>query len=155
MGSGCIDPHFLDLSTSWRWVVSFTSQLLYLRGKSPRYPLDRRLGGPRNQSGCCEEEKILDPTSTWKSNPSVVQTVASPYTVCAIPSCGILWIKYVWDYIVIWYRHILLHHHWKVARFYYQHMMGTRVTGLKISLSTVDITSIRLSTEGMTSSKMF
>jgi hypothetical protein len=23
-GSGCVDPHFLDLGTSWRWVVSFT-----------------------------------------------------------------------------------------------------------------------------------
>jgi hypothetical protein len=35
--NGCIDPHFLDLGTSWRWVVSFTSLLLYPRGKSPRY----------------------------------------------------------------------------------------------------------------------
>jgi hypothetical protein len=24
MGNGCIDPHFLDLSTSWRLVASFT-----------------------------------------------------------------------------------------------------------------------------------
>jgi hypothetical protein len=28
-------------------------------GKSPRYPLDRRLGGPQNQSGRRGEEKIL------------------------------------------------------------------------------------------------
>jgi hypothetical protein len=28
-GSGCIDPHFLDLGTSWRWVVSFTPLPLY------------------------------------------------------------------------------------------------------------------------------
>jgi hypothetical protein len=34
-----------DLGTSWRWLVSFTSRLLYPRGKSPWYPLDRRLGG--------------------------------------------------------------------------------------------------------------
>jgi hypothetical protein len=34
MGSGCIDPHFLDLGTSWRWVVSFTPRPLYPRGKS-------------------------------------------------------------------------------------------------------------------------
>jgi hypothetical protein len=34
-GSGCIDPHFLDLGTSWRWVVTFTPQLLYPRRKSP------------------------------------------------------------------------------------------------------------------------
>jgi hypothetical protein len=44
-GSGCIDPHFLDLDTSWRWVVRFTPRLLYPRGKSHRYPLDRRLSG--------------------------------------------------------------------------------------------------------------
>jgi hypothetical protein len=44
--SGCIGPHFLDLGTSWRLVVSFTR-----RGKSPRYPLDMRLGGPQSRSG--------------------------------------------------------------------------------------------------------
>jgi hypothetical protein len=50
-GSGCIDPRFLDLGTSWRWLVRFTSRSLYPRGKSPRYPLDRRLGGPQSRSG--------------------------------------------------------------------------------------------------------
>jgi hypothetical protein len=35
MGSGCTDPHSLDLGTSWRWVISFTPLLLYPRGKSP------------------------------------------------------------------------------------------------------------------------
>jgi hypothetical protein len=50
-GSGCIDPHFLDLGTSWRKVVSFTPRPLYTRGKSPRYPLDRSLGGPQSRSG--------------------------------------------------------------------------------------------------------
>jgi hypothetical protein len=34
-GSGCIDSHFLDLGTSWRWVVNFTPWPLYPRGKSP------------------------------------------------------------------------------------------------------------------------
>jgi hypothetical protein len=41
----------LDLSTSWRWVVSFTPRPLYPRGNSPRYPLDRRLGKPQSRSG--------------------------------------------------------------------------------------------------------
>jgi len=36
---------FFDLGTRWRWVVSFTPQPLYPQGKSPWYPLDRRLGG--------------------------------------------------------------------------------------------------------------
>jgi hypothetical protein len=59
MGSECIDPRFLDLDTSWRWVGSFTPRLHYPRGKSRRYPLARRLGGPQGQSARCEEEKIL------------------------------------------------------------------------------------------------
>jgi hypothetical protein len=42
-------------------VVSFTPLLLYPRGKSPRYPLDRSLCGPQSQSGQRGEEKMLDP----------------------------------------------------------------------------------------------
>jgi hypothetical protein len=43
--------------------------------KSPRYPLDKRLGGPQNRygsSGRCGEEKILDLTGvrTPTSRPS-------------------------------------------------------------------------------------
>jgi len=50
-------PCILDLDTRRRWVVSFMPQLLYPWGKSPYYPLDRRLGGPQSQSGCDGEEK--------------------------------------------------------------------------------------------------
>jgi hypothetical protein len=32
-------------------MVSFTLQPLYPQGKSPWYPLDRRVGGPQSQSG--------------------------------------------------------------------------------------------------------
>jgi hypothetical protein len=59
-----INPHFLDLCTSWRWVVSFTPLPLYPRGESPRYPLDRRLRGLQSRSGRRGEEKVLDPTGT-------------------------------------------------------------------------------------------
>jgi hypothetical protein len=45
-------------------VVNFTPRPHYPRGKSPRYPLDRRLGGPQSRSGRFGEEKILDPTGT-------------------------------------------------------------------------------------------
>jgi hypothetical protein len=71
MGNGCIDPHFLNLGTNWRWVVSFTPLPLYTRGKSPRYPLDRRLGGPESRSGIREDNSW----PYWDSNsdPSVVQ----------------------------------------------------------------------------------
>jgi hypothetical protein len=37
-------------------VVNFTLRPLYPRGKSPRYPLERRLGGPESWSGRFEEE---------------------------------------------------------------------------------------------------
>jgi hypothetical protein len=48
---GGIAPRILDLGTRLRWVVSFTPRSLYIQGKSPWYPLDRRLGGPRRWSG--------------------------------------------------------------------------------------------------------
>jgi hypothetical protein len=37
--------------------VSFTHRLLYPQGKSSRYPLGRRLGGPQSRSGRVVEEK--------------------------------------------------------------------------------------------------
>jgi hypothetical protein len=37
MGSGCIDPHFLDLDTSSRCVVNFTPR--------PLYPSTHGIGG--------------------------------------------------------------------------------------------------------------
>jgi hypothetical protein len=55
--SGCIAPRILDLGSRWRWVVSFTPQPLYPQGESPCYSMDRRLGGPRSQSGRGGEEK--------------------------------------------------------------------------------------------------
>jgi hypothetical protein len=48
--SGGIAP-FFDLSNRWRRVVSFTPQPIYPHGRGPRYPFDRRLGGPQNRSG--------------------------------------------------------------------------------------------------------
>jgi hypothetical protein len=54
-----IAPRILDLGSRWRWVVSFTPRPLYSQGKSPWYPLDRRLGGPQSRSGRGGEEKNL------------------------------------------------------------------------------------------------
>jgi hypothetical protein len=81
MESGCIDPYFLDLGTSWKLVVSFRPLLLYPRGTSPWYPLDRRLGEPQSPSGRHGEEKILDATGTRTPTPRS----SSPYAV-AIPT---------------------------------------------------------------------
>jgi hypothetical protein len=49
------------------------SRPLYRRRRSPRYPLDMKLGGPQMQFGRCGEENS-------NSNPSVVQPIASRYT---------------------------------------------------------------------------
>jgi hypothetical protein len=76
--SGCIDTHFLDLSTSWKWVVSFTPQPLNPWGKRPWYPLDRRLGGPQSWSGWHGENSW--PYWDTNSDPSVIQPIASHYT---------------------------------------------------------------------------
>jgi hypothetical protein len=59
--SGGIAPRILDLGTRWRRVVSFTPRPLYPQGKSPWYPLDRRLGGPQSRSGRGGEEKNPQP----------------------------------------------------------------------------------------------
>jgi hypothetical protein len=43
MGGGGIAPCILDLGIRWNSVVSFMTWLLYAQGKSPWYPMDRRL----------------------------------------------------------------------------------------------------------------
>jgi hypothetical protein len=61
--SGFIDPCVFDMG-SRKLVTSFTPRPLY-----PRYPLDRRLGGPENQPGWFKEEKKnLAPTATGTLN---------------------------------------------------------------------------------------
>jgi hypothetical protein len=82
---GCIDPHILDLDTNWRWVVSFTLRPL-TPGKESAVPIG-------HEAGWTPEPIWM----TWRTNnswpyqdsnpvPSVVQTVASRYTDCAIPA---------------------------------------------------------------------
>jgi hypothetical protein len=60
-GSAGIAPRILDLGSRWRWVVNFTPLPLYPQGKSPWYPLDRRLGGPQSRSERGGEEKNSQP----------------------------------------------------------------------------------------------
>jgi hypothetical protein len=42
-------------------MVSFTPRPIYLQGKRPWYPLNRRLGGPQSRSGRGGEEKNYQP----------------------------------------------------------------------------------------------
>jgi len=50
-------------------VVSFTPQPIYSRGKSPPYPLDRKLGGPQSRSGRGGEEKRIPSFPPQELNP--------------------------------------------------------------------------------------
>jgi hypothetical protein len=75
---GRIDPRILGLGTSWRWVFSFTSRPLYLRGKSPRYLWDR--------TGLDDVGKtIILPLLGLELRPLVFQPVASRCTDYTIP----------------------------------------------------------------------
>jgi hypothetical protein len=68
----------LDLSTRWRWVVSFMHHLLYPWGKSPQYPLDRRLGGsPELVWILWRREKSL---ALARNRTLAIQSIARRYT---------------------------------------------------------------------------
>jgi hypothetical protein len=84
-GSECIDPHFLDLGTSWMWVISLTLLPLYPRERAPRthriwigWTPEPVWTTWRNEN-CC-------PHRDSNSDPLVVQLVASRYTDYAIPA---------------------------------------------------------------------
>jgi hypothetical protein len=77
-GSECVDSHFLDLGTCWKWVVRFTPLQLYPLGKSPRYPLDRRLGGTLEPVWTTWRRENSWPYRHSNSGPSADQLVASP-----------------------------------------------------------------------------
>jgi hypothetical protein len=50
----------------WKWVVSSTTRPLYPQGKSPWYPLDRRLGEHQNWYGHDDEKENSQPlTGNW------------------------------------------------------------------------------------------
>jgi hypothetical protein len=53
---------------------------LYPRGKDPRYPLDRRLGGPQSRSGRRDWEKNPLPLSGSNLDHPIVQPVVRHYT---------------------------------------------------------------------------
>jgi hypothetical protein len=61
LGNGGIAPCIFYLGTRSRWVVNFTLRPFYPQGKSPWYPLDRRLGGPQSRSGRGSGEKNFQP----------------------------------------------------------------------------------------------
>jgi hypothetical protein len=67
-------------------VVSFTPQQLYPRGKSPWYPLDRRLGGPPEPVWMTWRRENSWVYRDSNSNPLVIQPIAVHYTNYDIPT---------------------------------------------------------------------
>jgi hypothetical protein len=61
MGKWRYGSTILDLCARRMWVVSFTPPPFNFRGKSPLYPLDRRLGGPESRSVPCGAQNNLFP----------------------------------------------------------------------------------------------
>jgi len=57
-------------------VVSFTPRPPCPQGKSPWYPLDRRLGGPQSHSGRGGEEKNSSPCQELNPRIAIVQPIA-------------------------------------------------------------------------------
>jgi hypothetical protein len=58
MENGGTPPRIFTTALDGGW-VSFALRLLYSQKKSPRYPLDMRVGGPQSRSRNCEEEALL------------------------------------------------------------------------------------------------
>jgi hypothetical protein len=54
-------------------------------GRFPRYPLDRRLGGPQSRSGRCGEEKNLLPLPGIELRPPSPLPVATPTELSWLP----------------------------------------------------------------------
>jgi hypothetical protein len=88
-GSGGIAPRILDLSTSWRWMISSTLRPLYPQGNSPWCPLDRRLGGSQSRSERGGEEinsqplSGLKPPNIWVRSPEIYHwAILAPNACC-------------------------------------------------------------------------
>jgi hypothetical protein len=84
-GSGCIDPHFLDLGISWEWSVSRRG--CFTTGK--RAPGIHWIGGwVDSKAGLNNVEKKICPYRDLNCDPAVAvgQPVASHYTDYASPA---------------------------------------------------------------------
>jgi len=52
-------------------VVSFMLWSLHPQGRSPQYPLNRRLGGSQTHSECYGKEKKFHQCHHWQFNPFI------------------------------------------------------------------------------------
>jgi hypothetical protein len=60
---------FFAHRTSWKRVINFTGQPLYMRCNGLPYPLERKVGWSQGRSGTRGNANILDPTGTQTPNP--------------------------------------------------------------------------------------
>jgi hypothetical protein len=68
-------------------VVSLTPLPLYPHGKSARYPLERRLGGPQGRSGTRAAQPVAIPTELFEDNIKInIQETGG--LSCGLYSCG-------------------------------------------------------------------
>jgi len=82
-GSGHRHPRNFNLCFRWRWVVSFTPSLLYLKGKGPPYPVNRRLDVPQSPSEHSEEESLAV-AGNWTMIPQMLSLLPSQYVIMAL-----------------------------------------------------------------------
>jgi hypothetical protein len=89
-GSGCIDPRFLDLGTSWSWVVNFTPRQLY-----PPAPIVYEARWVPEQVLAAWRGEDLAPTGTRTPipRPSSPQPVATPTALSRLPTLLLIKIK--------------------------------------------------------------
>jgi hypothetical protein len=89
-GSGCIDPHFLELGTSWRWVVNFTPRPLYPRERAPGA---RWIEGWVDLRASLDDLEKRNPTGTQTQirRPSSLWLVAIPTTLSRL----MIWNQYL------------------------------------------------------------
>jgi hypothetical protein len=77
------------LCFQYSWQLEMSGASHFTPGESPWYPLGRRLVGPQSQSGCCREERILDPTGTLIPIPRPIAGRYSwhNFAVCLFHTC--------------------------------------------------------------------
>ena len=81
--SGGSEPPLFSPGSTRRAVGSFTSRPLYLQRQSPRYPWNKRLGGPQQSVWTLwSREKSLVPCRESKSYSSVLDVVKVKVTLC-------------------------------------------------------------------------
>jgi hypothetical protein len=92
-GIGDEAPLILNLDTRLRWVVNFTSRPIYLREKSSRYTLIRRLDGPRAGLDLMRKGKLLAHTGIRTTVRPARSLVTILPTLPRLPYSNILWRK--------------------------------------------------------------